>query len=231
MRSFLILSSLLLTNTLHASVPAQTDMNFQLRDPKTKEVYYTGLEKISQDGKNVKRETLYFDGSKKEVQRDSFQFDSDSLKASSFQSVNTITGEESLLTPKEKGYELSYKAASDKTADKSLVEADSYLASSAADLILANWNTLISGKAVRFSLIIPSRGEVIPFQLVRRESQTVDGESREVFTLMPQNILIRLLAPHLEFQFNKDKKIRTAIFPSPFPIKGSKDKMVEMIFQ
>lgn len=206
------------------------EYRFEVRDPKTKEVYFTGEEKVSIEGEKARRETLYFDKEKKEVQKDTFNFDKNSLKADSFQSVNKLTGEESQIAPMDKGLELSYRAKTGEEPGKSVLPGDSFLANSAADLIVANWEKLMTGKAVRFSLVVPSRGEVIPFQLVRREAKTVEGEAQEVFTLMPQNILIRLLAPHLEFQFNRDKKIRQAVYPSSLPIDGSPGKMVEVIF-
>lgn len=231
MKRFIIVTLTLLSGNLMASDAKPSAYEFELRDPKTKEVYYTGSEKISLDGKTVRRETSYFDAGKKEVQKESFDFDSESLRAASFISINSLTGEESSVAPKDAGFEVTYKAGSDKKASGSQVSGDSYLANAAGDLILANWDKLMAGKSIRFQLIVPSRGEVIPFQLVRREALTVDGEQREVFTLMPQNILIRLLAPHLEFQFTREKKIRMAVFPSGLPINGAKDKMVEMVFK
>lgn len=220
------LTSWLFASNLWAAIPS--NIEFELRDPKTKEVYYTGSEKITIDGKTAKRETSFFDAAKKEVQKETFAYDAESLRAASFVSSNSLTGEESKISSKEKGFEVSYKAEKDKEAGVSTV-GEAFLPNSAADLILANWDKLVANKAVRFPMLVPSRAEVIPFQLVRRESTTVDGEAREVFTLMPQNLLIRMLAPHLEFQFTKEKKMRMAVFPSSLPIKGSKDKMVEMV--
>lgn len=231
MERCIILTLALLSGPSLASTTQPRAYEFELRDPKTKLVYFTGSEKISLDGETVRRETFYFDANKQVVQKESLNFDAKSLRASSFTSINSVTGEESSVTPKDAGFGVSYKATGQTAADESVVSGDSYLASSAGDLILANWDKLMAGKAIRFQLIVPSRGEAIPFQLVRREALKVDGEQREVFTLMPQNILIRLLAPHLEFQFTREKKIRMAVFPSALPINGSKDKMVEMVFK
>lgn len=223
---FVLFLGLFVAGKVMAAVPGVT--NFELRDPKTKEVYFTGSEKVTVDGKDVVRETSYFDSAKKEVQKESFAYDSESLKAGVFSSLNSLTGEESKVSSKEKGYEVSYKENKDEAATTAVV-GDAFLPNSAADLILANWDKLLANKAVRFPLLVASRGEVVPFQLLRRDTVTVDGEVREVFTLMPQNMLIRLLAPHLEFQFTKEKKMRMAVFPSSLPIKGAKDKMVEMV--
>lgn len=223
----ILLLGVFVAGKLMAAVPGS--MEFELRDPKTKEVYFTGSEKVTVEGKAVHRETSYFDKAKKEVQKETYTFDNDSLKTSSFSSGNTLTGEEVSVTPKDKGYEIVYKAAQGKPATSTLAPLNALLANSAADLIVANWDKLVAGKALRFPLVVPSRGEALPFQLVRRESATIDGEAREVFTLMPQNLLLKTLAPHLEFQFTKEKKLRAAFFPTSLPIKGTRDKMVELV--
>ncbi|MBC7661988.1 MAG: hypothetical protein H7249_20025 [Chitinophagaceae bacterium] len=214
----------------HAAVSTKS-VEFELRDPKTKEVYFTATEKSSLDGNAVHKETVYFDASKKEVQKESFAFDSSSLKAIDYSSTNALTGEESGLTSKNAAFQLSYRANRESKMAAMTLESgkDFFLAKAAGDLILMNWDNLVSGKAVKFDLAVPSRLETIPFQIVKRETATVDNESREVFSLMPQNLLIRMLAPHLEFQYSQDKKMRQAFFPSALPIRGAKDKMVEMI--
>lgn len=217
-----------------ATPATSSTVDFELRDPKTKEVYFTGSEKTSQDGKAILKETLYFDAAKKEVQKDSFSFEAASLRPIDFSSSNSLTGEFSKIVPNEaQGLQIEYRPSLEAKTGSGVVKSDArtYLASAAGDLILQNWDHLVAGKAIKFELVVPSRLESIPFQLVRRETLTVDNESREVFTLMPQNILIRMLAPHLEFQFNKDKKIKQAVFPSSLPIKGAKDRMVEMVFK
>jgi hypothetical protein len=222
-----------MSNQVNASAVAPGSYEFELRDPKTKEVYFTGSETVSVKGETVRRETSYFDSGKKEVQKDLFDFDATSLRAGAYNSVNKLTGEESTVLPSDAGMEVGYRESASKDLGKTVVKPseDGYLANSAGDLIRANWDRLLAGNAIKFNLLIPSRAEYIPFQLVRRESTRVNGEEREVFALMPQNLLIRMLAPHLEFQFNKERKIRQAIFPTSLPIKGSKDKMVEMIFK
>ncbi len=222
-----------MSGQVYASAIAPGSLEFELRDPKTKEVYFTGSETVSINGETARRETSYFDSGKKEVQKDLFDFNASSLSAGSFNSVNKLTGEETSVARLDSGMEVGYRDSGSKDLGKTVVKSteEGYLANSAGDLIRANWDRLIAGKAIKFNLLIPSRGEYIPFQLVRRETTTVNGEQREVFSLMPQNLLIRMLAPHLEFQFNKDKKIRQAVFPTSLPIKGAKDKMVEMVFK
>jgi len=234
------LLALLASTQLYSATPAASVASteaavaqFEIRDPKTKEVYFTGSEKTIQDGSAIRKETLYFNNDSKEVLKDSFAFDAKSLQAIDFQSKNAVTGEESLINSQAEGLAVEYRASRDAKAGKSVLKSDKqiYLASAAGDLIVMNWDHLMAGKSVKFELVIPSRMETIPFQLVRREALTVDNEERQVFTLMPQNFLIRMLAPHLEFQFSKDKKIRLAIFPSSLPIQGSANRMVEMAFK
>lgn len=229
---------LLLTSTyLYAAASSPITaaaVSFEVRDPKTKELYFTGSEKISQDGKSIQRETLYFDAAQKELRKESLLFDAGSLRTIRYESSNSLTGEESKVRATESaGLEIQYRPSFEGKTDKSLVKSDRqvYLANVARELILQNWNALLAGKAVAFELLFPARMEALPFQLVRRQTLTVDNEVREVFTLMPQNVLIRTLAPHLEFQFSKDKKIRQGIFPSVLPIKGVKDRVVVVFFK
>ena len=161
-------------------------------------------------------------------------FEASSLRALAYSSSNAMTGEVSMVKATEAlSVEIQYRPSSDGKTGTNVVKSEkqAYLPSAAGDLILQNWDNLLAGKAVKFELIIPQRLETIPFQLVKRESLTVDNEAREVFTLMPQNILIRMLAPHLEFQYDPNKKIRQAIYPSSLPINGSKDRIVEMVFK
>ncbi len=226
------LYALLATTQIYGGT-ASPETQFELRDPKTKEIYFTGREKTSQDGEAIRKETLYFDSNKKEVLKDSFAFDAKTLRAIDFISSNAITGEEIKVSGQDQGLDIQYRPSHDGKTGTNTVKSEKqiYLPSIAGDLILQNWDNLMTGKAVKFDLVIASRMETIPFQLVRREALTVDNEEREVFTLMPQNFLIRMLAPHLEFQYGKDKKIRQALFPSPLPIHGGQNQMVEMVFR
>lgn len=210
-------------------------ITFEIKDPKTGEVYYSGKEDITAvDAKNVKRETHYFDTTGKEVQTESVTFDKETLKTSDYSYKNLLTGEESSVQGTDSEVKMSYKENADKKAkDTSFKpERNTFHGKVINYLILRNWKALNSSKIYKFILMLPSRLDTIAFQIVHRKSYQKDGEQREVFALIPQNVLIRTLAPHLEFEFSGGEKplAKQILCPSPLPVKGQKDKMVYYVF-
>ncbi len=208
-------------------------MDFEVRDPKTKEVYFRGQEKVSTENNIVRKEALYFDNSKKEVQKELFLFEAESLRILEYSASNHLTGGEILLKAKDKGIEVQYRQAKGKDRDNKFLKGSegAYIGKMAYELIQKNWDLLLMGKLLKFDLLVPDRLETIPFQFVRRDSRKVGNETHEVFALIPQNLFIRALAPTLEFHFNQEKKIRQASFPIWLPIKDQTNRMVEMVFK
>lgn len=211
-----------------------TTINFELKDPKTGEVYYTGKEDITQDGKNSRRETVYYDAAKKEVEKEVVVYDRETLKVSAYEFKNELTGEESKMDVTGNEAKVVHRAGADAKAKDGTIKVNrnAYHGKVVNYLILRNWKALNSNKIFKFDLILPSRMETIAFQIVHRRSYVKDGDNREVFALIPQNILIRTLAPHLEFEFAATEKpiARQILAPSPLPINGQKDKMIYFSF-
>jgi hypothetical protein len=100
------------------------------------------------------------------------------------------------------------------------------------NLILRNWASLLKGQPIKFDLVLPYRFESLGFQIAYGNSTKVAGEDREVFTLKPTSLIIRAMAPHMEFHYTKGEKpgIRQFTGPCTIPIKSKKDRMVDIIF-
>ncbi len=206
---------------------AAAAQKFEVRDPRSGENLYQG-EDDNQEGARV---TRYFDKNHKETLKETLATADGKLK--SYQSANALTGEAASVNASSSGgYDISY--APGKTEKPKVLhvkgEKETFVAGNAPELIVKNWNTLMSGKPLKFDLILPNRLEVVPFQLVHRETRKVGEESREVFTLFPQNMLVKTLAPNFEFQYAASKALRQVNFPSALPVKGAKDKLVEAVY-
>jgi hypothetical protein len=65
-----------------------------------------------------------------------------------------------------------------------------------------------------------------------KNKKKVDGEEREIFALQPTSLIIRILAPRMEFHYTSGAKPRIRQFTRPctIPIQGKKDRMVDIIF-
>jgi hypothetical protein len=234
MRRLVFLGLLYASRAFSYDMDDITRIAIEVKDPKTGEVYYTGKEEISQDGKADRRETVYYDSAKKEVEKEVVVYDRDSLHVSDYSYKNTLTGEESTISASADEAKISHRESEGRKAKEKTLKIDrnSYFGKVVSYLILRNWKALNNNKIYKFNLILPSRLETIPFQIVHRKSYQKDGENREIFALIPQNILIRTLAPHLELEFSSgDKPLpQQLLAPSPLPIKGQKDKMVYFSF-
>lgn len=209
-------------------------INFEVRDPDSRELFFNGYETIVQEGPATRKETWYYDLKKTEVQYENVLYNNSSLRVESYRFKNPVTGEETELDTTGETMKIKYRPSSDKPYKDGTVawEKDSYHGKVFNNLILRNWDSLLKGTPIKFGLLLPYRFESLGFQILYKKSAKVDGEDREIFALQPTSLIIRAIAPRMEFHYTKGEKPRIRQFTGPctIPIQGKKDRMVDIIF-
>jgi hypothetical protein len=209
-------------------------IDFEVRDPEQRELFFAGTETISTEGPLTRKETWYYDLKKTEVQYERVVYNSSSLRVENYRFKNPVTGEETELTTQGDRMKIKYRPDSTKTyQDGSLEwEANAYHGKVFNNLILRNWESLRQGKPLKFDLVLPSRFESLGFQIIYKNKRKVDNEEREIFALQPTSLIIRAIAPRMEFHYTAGEKPRIRQFTGPctIPIQGKKDRMVDIIF-
>ncbi|HET9237623.1 MAG TPA: hypothetical protein VFO10_10250 [Oligoflexus sp.] len=209
-------------------------IDFEVRDPDNRELFFAGTETITAEGPVTRKETWYYDLKKTEVQYENVVYQNQSLRVDSYRFKNPVTGEETDLVTQGDTMKIKYRPDSTQTyKDGTLTwEANAYHGKVFNNLILRNWESLRQGKPLKFELVLPSRFEALGFQIVYKNKRKVDGEDREIFALQPTSLIIRTLAPRMEFHYTSGAKPRIRQFTGPctIPIQGKKDRMVDIIF-
>ncbi|WP_141734558.1 hypothetical protein [Oligoflexus tunisiensis] len=234
-RAGLLALALFLPIRLHAYEMEDVNrIDFEVRDLDNRELFFSGTETITQDGPRTRKETWYYDQNKKEVQYENVVYNSTHLRVESYRFKNPVTGEETELVTQGDVMSIKYREDStQKYKDGTLRwEPNAYHGKVFNNLILRHWASLRQGKPLKFDLVLPYRFESLGFQIVYKEAAKVDGEDREIFALQPTSLIIRAIAPRMEFHYTTGAKPRIRQFTGPctIPIKGKKDRMVAIIF-
>jgi len=231
-----ILVSLLATAGL---TPAQTHevpekMEFQIRDPATREVFFKGYEKFTENGPSARKETFFYDSSSKEVLIEDAVYNRETLRMESFMSRSQLTGEETILKSEGNAIKVRYRAEGDDPFKETTLAwtTDTFHGKAFDDLIVRNWDSLMQGQTLKFDLILPFRLESRGFQIFHSRRLNREGQDLEVFSLQPQNFLLRAFVPKMEFLYARGPKPQLKIFtgPSGIPIQGETNRMVEIIY-
>lgn len=234
--AFGILLSLLARAELLAAqtheVPAK--MEFQIRDPATREVFFKGYEKFTDTGPNARKETFFYDSTNKEVLVEDAVYNRETLRMESYISRSQLTGEETILTSEGNALKIRYRAEGDDPYQETKLAwtTDTFHGKVFDDLIVRNWDSLMQGRTLKFDLILPFRLEARGFQIFHSRRLNREGQDLEVFSLQPQNFLLRALVPKMEFLYTAGPKPQLKIFtgPSVIPIQGETNRMVEIIY-
>jgi hypothetical protein len=232
--SLLALALFLPTNLNAYEMEDVKRIDFEVRDPDSRELFFSGTETILHDGPRTRKETWYYDLNKKEVQYENVVYDNSQLRVEAYRFKNPVTGEETDLVTQGDVMTIKYREDStQKYKDGTLRwETNAYHGKVFNNLILRHWATLRQGKPLKFDLVLPYRFESLGFQIVYKETTKIEGEEREIFALQPTSLIIRAIAPRMEFHYTTGPKPRIRQFTGPctIPIKGKKDRMVAIIF-
>ena len=235
-RTALLMGYLCLAGSAHAyELEDFKRMEFQIRDPDTREVYFQGYETSQDVGLQNRRQTYYFDQSKKEVYFEDASYDKQSLRVFEALTINRQSGEETIVKTEGDKARVRFRPSSEKEAREETLpwSERGFHTKVVSLLILRHWDQIVSGDAYKFDLMLPFRFESLGFQIVSNKRVKLEnGEERESFLLQPQNFIIRAFVPRMEFQFSLTPKPRLALYkgPSPLPIKGTSNKTMEMQF-
>jgi hypothetical protein len=209
-------------------------IDFEVRDPDNRELFFTGTENITQEGGSTRKETYYYDLKKTEVQYENVLYNNKTLRVEAYQFKNPVTGEETNLVTKGDAMQIKYRPETREPYKDGTLnwEKSSYHGKVFNNIILRNWASLLKGTPVKFDLVLPYRFESLGFQILYKNAARIYGEEREIFVLQPTSLIIRAIAPRMEFHYTKGEKPRIRQFtgPSTIPIKGKKDRLVDIIF-
>ncbi|HYX39727.1 MAG TPA: hypothetical protein VE954_42070 [Oligoflexus sp.] len=213
---------------------ASDTMEFQIRDPATREVFFQGFEKVHDTGASTRKETFFFDKARKEVLMEDAVYNRETLRMETYVSRSSVTGEETVLKTEGKSLKISYRAEGDAPFKETTLSwnADTFHGKTFDDLIVRNWDNLLQGKMLKFDLVLPFRLESRGFQIFRTKRTNLDGQDVEVFALQPQNFLLRALVPKMEFFYAPGTRPQLKMFsgPSVIPIQGETNRTVEIIY-
>ena len=235
-RNTLMLGCLLIAGWAHAyEMEDVKRMEFQIRDPQTREIYFEGHETSQEVGLQNRRQTFYYDAGKKEVYFEDASFDKESLRIQECTTINRQSGEETIVKTEGDKARVRFRPSREKEAREEILPWGDrgFHTKVISLLILRNWEKIVGGEPYKFDLMLPFRFESLGFQLVsNKRVKGENGEERESFLLQPQNFIIRAFVPRMEFQFSVGPKPRLSLYkgPSPLPIKGTTNKMMEMQF-
>lgn len=209
-------------------------INFVVRDPKTREVYFTGYETTGQDGDMVRKETFYFDLNKKEVQYEEVVYDTKSLRVLSYIFSNKVTGEETMLKSEGETIRIRQRDNVSESYQEETMEwgKNYYHEKVLNELILRNWDSLQKGEKLKFELLIPQMFDTFGFQFVYQGRKSVDNEERAVFRPELRSFILRALAPRTYYQYSPgaNPELRQYNRPCTIPIKGKEDKEIEIVY-
>lgn len=223
------------TSLVHAyEMEDVSRIDFEVRDPKSRELFFNGYELITGSGNNTRKETWYYNLDKKQVQYEDVVYDKRSLQVEKYRFDNSVTGEQTDFDTLGKEMSIRYRPGIDKPFKEGKLkwEDNAYHGKVFNNLILRNWASLLNKTPLAFALVLPYRFESLGFKIIYDGSRKVDNEDREVFLLQPSSLIIRAIAPHMEFHYSKGDRPRILKFlgPSTIPIKGEKDRMVDILF-
>jgi hypothetical protein len=233
-KSVFILGFLLLTPAAFCNEKGQNSMDFQIRDPQTREVFFQGYERVTDTGPNIRKETFFFDMNRKEALVEDAVYNRDSLRMESYVSRSSVTGEETIMKTEGQRIQIKYRPEKDDGFKETTLSwsSDTLHGKVFDDLIVRNWDKLLKGQMLKFDLVLPFRLESRGFQIFHNRRVTNQGQELEVFSLQPQNFLLRAFVPNMEFYYAAAPKPELKIFtgPSVIPIKGETNRMVEIIY-
>lgn len=213
---------------------ASPKMDFQIRDPATREVFFQGYERVTDNGPNTRKETFFFDVNLKEVLVEDAVYNRESLRMENYNSQSPMTGEETIMKTDGNSIQIKFRPKSGDSFKETTLSwtPDTIHGKVFDDLIVRNWDKLLQGQKLKFDLILPFRLESRGFQIFHNRRTTAEGQDLEVFSLQVQNILLRALIPKMEFYYARSPKPVLKIFtgPSGLPIKGKPNQMVEIIY-
>jgi hypothetical protein len=214
---------------------APPKMEFQIRDPQTREVFFQGYERVTDTGPNTRKETFFFDMNRKEALVEDAVYNRDSLRMESYVSRSSVTGEETIMKTEGQRIQIKYRPEKDDAFKETTLSwsADTLHGKVFDDLITRNWDKLLQGQMLKFDLVLPFRLESRGFQIFHNRRVSNQGQELEVFSLQPQNFLLRAFVPKMEFYYARSSpKPELKIFtgPSVIPIRGETNRMVEIIY-
>lgn len=209
-------------------------MEFQIRDPATREIFFQGYERVTDNGATTRKETFFFDMGRKEALVEDALYNRESLRMESYVSRSSVTGEETIMRTEGKRIQIKYRPEADDSFKETTLPLtpDTLHGKVFDDLIVRNWDKLLQGQMLKFDLVLPFRLESRGFQIFHNRRATAEGQDLEVFSLQPQNFILRALVPKMEFYYARGPKPELKIFtgPSVIPIKGETNRMVEIIY-
>jgi hypothetical protein len=235
LRLFTIAQVLFLSPDLLASYSEEAKrIDFEVRDSKTKELYLTVYELSTVTPETARREAWYYDTKKTEVQYENVLYRRDNLRVENYQFKNSVTGEATDSWTEGETMRVKYRPALDKALQTGSIEwtKDSYHGKVFNNMILRNWSSLRAGNPIKFQLILPFRFESLGFQIAYKKTAQIAGDERVIFALEPTSFFIRAIAPRMEFHYIESDRPRIRQFtgPSSMPLKGEKDRLVDIIF-
>jgi hypothetical protein len=209
-------------------------MDFQMRDPATREIFFQGYERVTNNGLQTRKETYFFDMNQKEALVEDAIYNRDSLLMDSYTSRSAVTGEETIMKTDGQRIQIKYRPEKDDSFKETTLSstAETFHGKVFDDLIVRNWDKLLQGKTLKFDLVLPFRLESRGFQILHQRRETTQGQEMEVFLLQPQNFLLRAFVPKMEFFYARGPKPELKIFtgPSVIPIRGETNRMVEIVY-
>ena len=219
-----------------ASVPGfarAESRSFEIRDAKTQELYFKAFDTWRKTGSELTRETLYFDLQNHQTNHEWTRYNPQSLLLSAFHFEDSADGNEAHIERKDATLTVSWRQGlKGQTARAALDFRPDMIPSSLVEArIQQGWAQLLAGQPLNIELIVPQRQSTYAFEIVPRARQQIEGEERLLLSAQPRNILLRLLAPRLEFQYSvATGTLRSFTGPSPTRIRGEEQRPLTLVY-
>lgn len=218
----------------HNALAAQERVRFEIRDPETRELYFRGEEIRSRQAGEIRKETLFRDARGQATHREVTHYRAKDHAILKYGYEDYLTGGETSIVKRGSELETRYREAKGSDLrEAALPEKPDLLATSVVEeWVRARWSLLLTQRKLRFALLFPQRGQSIDFQVRVQESPQAGAEELIVIVAEPRNLVLRWLAPPIEFSYRNPGTPRLVRFrgPSPTPIKGQKNKILDIFF-
>lgn len=188
---------------------------------KTEKLLYRGKRTITREGGRVTEITTFTTPAGKPIQETVAVFLASDLSPVRFQLDDLRSGQQEILRREKDGF---FMSSLDKRGDKPDQDTEKFrpgsLISSAVVLrIQREWKTLMEGKKVAFSLLVPSRQDSVSFRVQFDRKKTAASKSRTVIRMDPDSWIIRQLVSALYFYFASKPPYRLLEYQGRVSIK------------
>ncbi|MEE8433546.1 MAG: hypothetical protein V3S64_02045 [bacterium] len=203
------------------SARGEDRVEMSLYSLETEKLLYRGKRTFKREGGRVTEISTFTTPAGKPIQKTVAVFLESDLSPVRYQLDDLRSGHQEILRREKNGFFMSFleKRGDKPDQDTEKFRPGSLIASAVVPRIQREWKTLMRGKKIPFSLLVPSRQDSVSFRVQLDRKKTAANKSRTVIRMDPDSWVIRQLDSALYFYFESKPPYRLLEYRGRFSIK------------